>query len=456
MSESACCGSNPKAWVGQERVARSSAPVWEEQKIRPGHVSMRTFLTVSNGSSLALPGGMVRISDTPYESLRNPFEGGGTKDAWVLADKPVEPTSLLRKPGDPLQLVRSDGFLPSRIANNLCWLGRYLERADASARLLRAVATRLTGEADPDDCLELPALIRVLALSGQIDSGYAIHEFSESLPSLESSLALNALTPEASDSLRFQVDQIVSLAGTVRDRLSIDAWRMVQEMNSSFNSSDPRNCDIVDLLDTIETLVVGLAAFSGFVSECMTRTGGFSFLNIGRRLERRSANHKVSAILFCQTTGSPCRAFGGGTGSLRKRLNLSRPAIMRICNWPASLDLLLVDEKNPRSLAYQLHKLNANLESLHGKTEGQLSRDRELASETLRLVRATDMLQAAELNEHGERSKLSQLLEMMIEKLPKISTAISNKFFVHSGPVHQMVVDPESNPAKDLRLDSSR
>lgn len=433
---------SPEVWVGQERVARSSSAVWENGKLLSGHIAMRTFLTKSGTKSHVLPGGLVRVGSSPYESSRNPFGGGGTKDVWIQADKPVDPTSLLKWPVEQMKLVHSHEFLPSRVADNLCWLGRYLERADAFARLLRAIASRLTGETKPGEAVELPILIRALAYSGQIDSGYAIEELADNLPSLEASLAYDALNHSEPNSLSSQVSRIVALAGSVRDRLSEDAWRIVQQMNSSVQNSDPENCDLVDLLDTIETLIVGLAAFSGFVSECMTRTHAFSFLNIGRRLEH--SMQIVQLILNClgqQDHVSPelLEAMlevseSGLTYRSRYYENLSLPAV---------LDLLLADKSNPRALLYQLRKLLENLQSLPKGTEDTLPGDQLLALETIELIQTFDILS---LNEVGPsaREKLFGVMHQIEQLLPEISTEISNRFFVHSGPAHRLIVASEN------------
>ena len=95
--------SNPSHWVGQEKVSRSSSPVWNSGKLAPGYITLRTFLTAIDKQWQAIPGGLVRVSESPQESSRNPFEGGGTKDAWVVSSpgvagvKQAEPTSLQKK-----------------------------------------------------------------------------------------------------------------------------------------------------------------------------------------------------------------------------------------------------------------------------------------------------------------------------------------------------------------------
>ncbi|MFK7770458.1 MAG: circularly permuted type 2 ATP-grasp protein [Mariniblastus sp.] len=438
--------SEPTAWVGQEKVARSTAAVWKDGDLQPGYISMRTFLTATEKSWHSLPGGLVRISPSPYESLRNPFEDGGTKDAWVLSDEPVEPTSLLKKSGEVLRPIRGSGFLPSRIADNLFWLGRYLERAAASARLLRSVASRLTGDTGPDDRVELPNLIRALALSDQIDVGYAINEFSDKLPALETFLPLNALNHNEAGTLSFQVDQIVILASTVRDRLSSQAWRTVQEMSSSFKSNDAADCDLVDLLDIIDTLVVGLASFSGFVSDFMTRTHAFHFLNCGRRLEHALQITDLIENCFGTQKNVPDQLLEAVL-EISDSVLTYRSRYYANLQLPAVLDLLLVDLKNPRSLSYQLRKLGANLDLLpRNPDDVSFSTDSQLAIDTLRQVQSVDVVKICELNEKGEqRTELIALLESVNQQLPEISTSISNRFFVHSGPVQQMIVDPPRN-----------
>ena len=437
---------NPLAWVGQERVARSSTAVWENEKLVSGYISLRTFLTASEKSWCALPGGLVRVTDRPHDPSRSPFENGGAKDVWVLADKPVVPISLLKKSNETLKPTRSSGFLPSRVAENLCWLGRYLERADAAARLLRGVVTRLTDENDPAESVELPVLIRTLSLSGQIDAGYAIKEMANELPPLESSLTSFALDHSDPNSLRRQVDQVVACASQVRDRLSSDAWRTIQQTNKSFANSDPDNCDLVDLLEMIDELVVSLAAFSGLANESMTRTHAFRFLNIGRRLEHSLQIAGLIKHCFAQqqTVSSELLeavleiADSSMTYRARYYANLQMPTV---------LDLLLVDEMNPRSLAFQLAKLDLNLESLPDNAgHAPQSTDRRLAMDALHSVRMTDVVKLCEANDQGERIALRELTEKIESQLPLVSTSISNRFLVHSGPINQMISDEFNFP----------
>lgn len=435
--------SDPTLWVAQEKIARSSSAVWDAGQVRSGHLTLRTFLTAKEDSWQVMPGGLVRVSEHPYESRQDASSQGGTKDAWVqdhqkvVGQRQAEPVSLQKKPGELPKLNRGRGFLPSRIADNLYWLGRYLSRADAGARLLRSVAARLTGETTAGEMVELPMLIRALAMSGQIDAGYSIQAFQGKLPPLEISLAAKALDRNDSDSIRFQLDRIFSLTASVRDRLSTDAWRIIQEMNTSFTSSSPENCDLVDLLDIIDTLVVGLAAFSGFVSESMTRTHGFHFLKIGRSLEH--SLQITQLINHCLVRDSVPNELLEAVLEVSESRLTYRSRYYANLQLPMVLDLLLADQDNPRSLKFQLQQLADNLSVLPVSSGGVAAIDRTLAEDAQQAIEAVNLLEIGDVGIDDDRLMLSDLLDSIETCLPMISTSISNRFFVHSGPAHQIV-----------------
>ena len=74
--------------------------------------------------------------------------GGGSKDTWVLG-APSDGSRLSPRPAEAdADLPGQPGDLPSRVADNLFWLGRYTERVEASVRLVRALLPGLSGEED--------------------------------------------------------------------------------------------------------------------------------------------------------------------------------------------------------------------------------------------------------------------------------------------------------------------
>ena len=431
-----------RGWVGQERIVRSSAAVWEDGSMQSGYVSMRTFLVAKDDSWKSMPGGLSRVTDSPTEMIRNPFHKGGSKDVWVVAKEPVDNFSLLKGMNDPVSAQRGGGFLSSRVAENMCWLGRYMERADATARLLRAVVTRLTSEVSPADSVELPALIRALAVEGRIDAGFAIKEISRQLPDLDHCLATNTLDRTDPNSLHSLVDHIAALATHVRERLSSDSWRIVQEISDDFDKSDAENCDLADLLEITSDLVLDLASFNGLVSDSMTRTDGFRFLNIGRKLE-----HSLQIIALLKNCLLQKEALESEL--LEAVLEISdsimtyRSRYYANLQLSAVLDLLLLDEMNPRSLAYQLVALINNLESLPGnKDQSRFPTEQRLAMDALHSVRMANLEEICAAYAKDDRGPMLKLLDTVEKLLPRVSIAVSNRFLVHSGPFNQMISKP--------------
>src|SRR6202163_2365127 len=139
---------SPHEFAGQEVLNLSTVPVLSEERgLTPRRVVLRVYLAAEGDSWVVIPGGLARVSssiDTPVVSMQR---GGGSKDTWVLSEGPVDTFSLQRPRDVPVDLSRgvvSD--LPSRAADHVFWLGRYAERGEHLARMLRCILIRLTGQ----------------------------------------------------------------------------------------------------------------------------------------------------------------------------------------------------------------------------------------------------------------------------------------------------------------------
>src|SRR6202034_2162854 len=127
-------------FVGQELVRLSTTPVWDQGRITPRPFVLRVFAAATPQGWTIMPGGFCRIAD--QLDARAVSMGGGARaaDVWVVSDRAV-PTTTLLPAVDTVRIRRIAGWVPSRAADNLFWLGRYLERAEATLRLVRALAT---------------------------------------------------------------------------------------------------------------------------------------------------------------------------------------------------------------------------------------------------------------------------------------------------------------------------
>src|SRR5207248_4206764 len=128
-------------YVGQELVRRSTMPVWDQGRITPRPFVLRVFAAATADGWTIMPGGFCRIAEQPDARAVSMGDGARAADVWVVADKAVSTATLLPA-HDTVRIRRIAGVVPSRAADNLFWLGRYLERAEATLRLIRALGTQ--------------------------------------------------------------------------------------------------------------------------------------------------------------------------------------------------------------------------------------------------------------------------------------------------------------------------
>jgi uncharacterized circularly permuted ATP-grasp superfamily protein/uncharacterized alpha-E superfamily protein len=444
----------PHLWCGKERILRSSSSVWTDGALTPEYLSLRTYLVANSHKTnrragdtdsdtspdeyTVMPGGLSRLTDTPDEPIRRPFQGGGVKDCWVLSDEPVEAVSLLDSSRSGKDSHRNDHYISSRTADNFCWLGRYLERCDATARLVRAVLKRLTGESRPSEVRELPSLVRALAAEGGVDAGYAVPELRRQLPDLEKTITDCFVDDKEPNSLRSLVDQFYFVGTEVREMLSSDAWRIIQHVREGFLIERFSDCDLSEHTEITNEFLVDLAALSGFISESMTRTHGFRFLNIGRRIERALQIIRLVKNCFLYKTQI-------NDELLEATLEVADSLMTYRARYQSNLDLenvlmlMLTDDDNPRSLVYQLISLNQSVQSLPILVKTKtLATHQRLSMEALHCARMVQMPELCKLDGAGRHHGLQDLCSSMESILPQLSVSISNQYFIHSGPILQM------------------
>ncbi|MCA9186277.1 MAG: circularly permuted type 2 ATP-grasp protein [Pirellulaceae bacterium] len=434
----------PQRYVAQERIVQSSTISLGRQGLESAQFVVRGYAVRGNDSFHVMQGGLIRL---PHSSTVDEAKGRseGSKDLWVLADRPVRQVTLLHQFSQSTELRRGGAELPSRVADNLFWVGRQLERAEAAARLLRTVSLRLTSELDPDNIVELPALLRVLAQSGQIEPGYVVEGMREQIVKRISQDLPEAVTdPSHPGNLRSMLNDLIRTASLVRDRLSLDTWRIMNRIDQTLTPVAPGESALTSLLTMLNSLVIDLSAFSGLASESMTRTQGWRFLDLGRRLER--AWQTVQLLLHSLGNAHQLHPpLLEAVLEIVDSLMTYRSRYLSNIQLVSVLDLILTDETNPRSVVYQLSLLCDHAAALPRlDSQPSYSSEQQLAMSILHAVRVANVHQLSELHELGESSHLGRLLTTLDQQLPKLSDAITHRYLVHAVPSVQISQIPSA------------
>jgi uncharacterized alpha-E superfamily protein len=343
--------------------------------------------------------------------------GGGSKDAWVLADEPVSSFSLLRSTKGPLPVSRATFDLPSRVADNLYWLGRYLERFETAVRAVRAVLPRLYLESDPSVTAAIYVGTHFL-----MGGGWLKAEKDEQ--SIESELLALITDPKSETNLRAGSREILRVARLLRDRVSTDAWRVLNQIHTQFNDvAAPEPLRVSRAQDLLDQAVLSLAAFSGLAVEDMTRGHGWRFLDMGRRIERAVQTVQLirNGLGFDFASTDPELAMvleiADGTLTYRSRY-------LNSMQFDLVLDLLLLDVGNPRAVAYQVAKLRKHVDRLpESHPSSGNPREARLALGLLSSV------QLAEVRELVNLPDLDRFTAKMISDLKLLSDTLTRVYF---------------------------
>lgn len=419
-------------YVAQQIVSRSTVPVWTEQGAVPWHLAVRVFATWREDTVTVLPGGLARIATDPDRLDATMTSGERSQDIWVLTEQPVKEVRLTPLYSQQVALRRSSPDLPSRVADNLYWLGRYMGRAEGSVRLLREILQLLSSESDRSDVLR--PLLRALVDLGQIDPDYVISELGNQLPGIEEVLPVCMFDLSKERSLKSSVQHAFQLVSSVPDRINPDMSRVVRRLNEicrvDVGQSKPTFSQSLALLDEMLTTI---ASFDGLAAECMTRGFGWLFLDLGIRLERawtltlllESTLRQVATEE--QSLLESVLQIGGSLMTFRSRY-LSNLQVAPV------LDLLICDETNPRSIAFQFRRVHDHLNQLPSPDQyGARTQEQSIVLSLVSLINLADVFEIAKPVKQQRRVELERLLQRIREEVPKLSDVVSGRYLIHAG-----------------------
>src|SRR6202795_1126983 len=328
----------PHAYVAQERLAFSQAPVWRAggaHGFAARALGIRVYAISTPTGYRVMPGGLARIASDAADVVTMQ-RGGGSKDVWVLAADRKSTDDTGAGVLAPRTLARHDE-LPSRLAENLFWLGRYSERCEDKARLLRATLGVRTNLALWPQALETCRHFITMPKGG--DAGLPV--FDEGNPL----------------GLRADLQRLQWCAAQTRSRLSAEHWRAISVLQRQFQEAAERKSDP---RETLDASLLSLAALAGFALDDMTQDDGWRLLMLGRRLERLQFLSELLGSRL-QSGGSPTQSelewlLDIGHSKITYRTRYLAPPVLGL-----TVDLLVFDQTNPRALAFQWHAIEHSL-----------------------------------------------------------------------------------------------
>jgi uncharacterized alpha-E superfamily protein len=380
-----------------------------------------------DGTYKAMPGGLTRVAAASGLHTLSMQHGGSSKDTWILSDEPVEAVTLLSSPGGEIELRRQGNNLPSRLADNFFWLGRYAERADATARLLRSAFSRFTPENTAGAQPPLEPILQTLKLPVGEDGTES------AAPVSESDLLAVVFDPGRPGSLRATADSLQRLAMFLRERTSNDLWQVLSTLADRLAMpAGTLGLLAGDAVGLLNQTLLSLAAFRGLARENMTRAHGWRFLDMGQRIERSIHlcaflnNALASPDADNPSVLEAVLEVADSSITYRGRYNL-------LPNLATVYDLVLLDDTNPRSLLFQLNQLVKHFERLPGERESALpSAGQRLLLECLTAVRLLDPRDLNRLKGDWQESEAGQVIQQVLRLMPRLSDAIAASYFAHS------------------------
>ena len=390
-----------------------------------------------------LPGGVGVTADDGPETL---------KDVWVTVPEtsavPAEgesgPGTAEQAPTTARGVLTAYPAMTRSIGSDLFWFGRYLERVDSTARLLRAVL---------DTVNDLDAERGPGARTAQAVLLGAVTDVTTTYPGFP------GLDPDSPQAVSEEIESLLTHRGrpgtlaqsyaalthttrTLRDLISDDIWPVIARMNQRLRSLGGQ--DVQPVEQRLTDIVDGCLTLSGAVADSMPRNLGWDLTEAGRKIERTMSllallrgalGHRRTRAAEARIAGAVALVTESGASYRRSYHAAIQPELL--------LELLLTDTTLPRSIAFQLDRLGQALDRLPDVTPSP-----ELRAPLIALRSRISGWEARELLSplggeaaDGAPTALLEEADAAMDTLRELATALENRFFHPSESTSRWGID---------------
>lgn len=428
---------DPYAYVAQSYVAPSYLPAWQHNQIQSRPSIFRSFTVANESTYVVMSGGLTRVGLSADDTVVTNQAGSQSKDTWILASEPEKQLSLIESSAAVSELSQQPN-LPSRVVENLFWMGRYAERAESTIRFIRTVFMQLNG-IDP-----LPESSKKLLLQGLSKQTKCLPGFMQDdvLHKPDDELMSLILDGKRAGSVKSCLLALLVCSEEVKEMLSADTHRIINDLRDNLHDIDRVFVGGIPSApeEALDPLVTTLLALSGLSHESMLHGVGWRFQEIGRRTERALQTALlIDSLLTTQVSDSEQHQVLESALLSVEALITFRRRYRNTKDIMSGLDLLMIDETNPRSIFYQLKRLEDHFDQLPQTAvvnKPGLTPEKRLLIKSLNDIQLADLEALTVIDGTSEdRKNLKVLLKELIDQLESFSTLLSDQYFDHqSGP----------------------
>ncbi|QDO93540.1 hypothetical protein FNB79_05965 [Formosa sediminum] len=439
---------NPYVFVAQEKIMFSTAPDFINGKLEPRKVMCRAFSIAKNDGYSIMPGGLVRVAAEREDLFVSNHRGGVSKDFWVVTDKPQ--TSIQNYSWDNSCKISISGIndLPSNTAENLYWSGRYLGRALVTARYLRTVLNKMSNEQYNKQKVKSDSLVCLLK---------SITHITSTFPGFIGEKGKSALEDPLKEILSILIDKnrIGSFAQTLssfnnsyytlRNLWSKDMWRVfdgIQKNWRIFIEEANENTSIQSMVKILDKIITRLIAFMGLIEESILVEQGLLLYFIGLQSEQSMMSiAKCRSLLVINYKEQPQYEILEALLSSHESLNIYRYSYRSHLSTENVIGLILLDDEYPKSLAYQLRRIQKDIDRLpHPESLGDTTDCQKFIADAHSLIQNLNLQSLLSIKEGTViRQNLDDALTVLSDLLHEMSLAISDTYFNHSYQQKQLV-----------------
>jgi uncharacterized circularly permuted ATP-grasp superfamily protein/uncharacterized alpha-E superfamily protein len=431
----------PNQFVAQERIDKPHVPSLVNGALQPRPAILRTFSVAADNSYIVMPGGLTRVGNDVGSPIISMQAGCPSKDTWITATEPERISDHDPLEAGHTELEASLVSLPSRVVENLFWMGRYAERAEASLRILRTVFMMINDEQAISKASKRVLLRSITEVTGT-HPGF-LSATDEELDDPDKELLLIIKDGNRAGSIKSTINSLLYCADESKELLSSDTIRVINDIRDELDNLESSLANGLSSApeEALDPLVIPLIALSGLMQESMVRGVGWHFMDMGRRVERAVQIMKTVTTLVTPTAekADNVTLLNAMLRSMEVFITYRRQSRTRT-GIELGLELVILDDTNPRSLIFQFERLQNHFNAIRTVDpilKGLEEEERVLleAITSLKLSRITALAESKE----GSRKELSTLLMRLNTLLSDFSNILSDKYFDHRIDPQQLV-----------------